>query len=341
MLGSTIQSRVWVELNEKRRKEKMKLRKLLIGIVIVSLLVSMAIPMASADKPDKPPGKPGGEEPPADPAIAFIFKRGKTDTLMVMNADGTNQVEVDSAGNLYSPTWAPDGTSIAYTKNIPLDLYNIDISVDGGEVQAGEPTLLYQDIQFNIAWSPLGGEIAFIQKLYDPSTDSERPRLIQTISLSDGSVETLYTADEGHYLLDPTWSPDGTKIAFVDWAPDRKSYINILTIGSGEDPVTVYEYERAGIQDLDWSRTPDKLAFKLYPSLDGSEGSAIYTLDITQSNPTPQLISGGESNFPSWSPDDSQLVFSKLERRYNVYIYDFETGQTEELARGLRPDWKR
>ncbi|UCE37687.1 MAG: PD40 domain-containing protein [Thermoplasmata archaeon] len=325
----------------------MKLGKLLIGIVLVSLLVSMAIPMATAKKPPKPPPD---EEPPADPAIAFI-KVGKNDALMVMNADGTNQVEVDSAGNLYSPTWAPDGTSIAYTKNIPHDLYTIEISVNEGEVQAGEPTLLCQDIQYSIAWSPLGGEIAFIQKLYDPSTGSERPRLIQTISLSDGSVDTLYTADEGHYLVDIAWSPDGTEIAFVDWttAIDGKSYINILTIDSEEDPVTVYDYEQAGIKDLDWSRSPDKLAFTLWPALDGSDGSAIYTLDLTQSNPTAQLVSGGESRYPSWSPDDSQQAFSKPKRisgggrvsGWTVYIYDFGTEQTEELAKGWWPDWKR
>ena len=343
-------------LREARKRENggwafsKKRGTLLLSLLIVGLLLNMAVAslLVSAAPPDKcdpwPECKDGGdgEEPPADPAIAFIRSKGRSKILTVMNADGTNQVDLDS-GNLLNPTWSPDGSSVAYIKGVPHDLYRIDVAVVDGSVQGSEPTLLYEDIQMDPAWSPLGDKIAFIQKIYDPSLGYDRPRLVQTISLGDGSVETLYTADEGHYLLSPTWSPDATRIAFVDWATitDDRSYVNILTIGSGEPPETVYEYGPNGIRYLDWSRTPDKLAFQLWPPLDGSESSAIYTLDITQSNPTPQFVSGGESRYPSWSPDDTQLVFDQAGKQVKIFRYDFATGETTELTKGSDPDWSR
>lgn len=342
-------------LREARKRENggwafsKKRGTLLLSLLIVGLLLNMAVAslLVSAAPPDKCDPWPeckgggGGEEPPADPAIAFIRKKGLTAILTVMNADGTNQVDLDSERYLRNPTWSPDGSSIAYLKGVPFDLYRIDVTVVDGSVQGGEPTLLYEDILMEPAWSPLGDKIAFIQRIYTPSIGLDRPRLVQTISLGDGSVETLYTADEGSYLHSPTWSPDATRIAFIDWTRTYRSYINILTIGSGEPPETVYEYGLTGISYLDWSRTPDKLAFQLWPPLDGSESSAIYTLDITQSNPTPQFVSGGGSRCPSWSPDDTQLVFDRQGNQAKIFTYDFATGETTELAKGRNPDWSR
>ena len=54
-------------------------------------------------------GQRGGNQPPANPAIAFI----KNLALWVMNADGSNQTQIFNGAN-GRPSWSPDGHSIAF-----------------------------------------------------------------------------------------------------------------------------------------------------------------------------------------------------------------------------------
>jgi Tol biopolymer transport system component len=45
---------------------------------------------------------------------------------------------------------------------------------------------------------------------------------------------------------------------------------------------------------------------------------------------------------PSWSPDDTKLVFNTTGRgKHKVTIIDLETGETEALGQGDHPDWRR
>jgi Tol biopolymer transport system component len=85
------------------------------------------------------------------------------------------------------------------------------------------------------------------------------------------------------------------------------------------------------------SSTSDTLAFTTH---DG-----IATLDITQTNPTPEILIPGDGAYkmPSWSPDDSQMALLKWDKNRwtNLMVYDLTTGEMEKLAKGFAPDWCR
>jgi Tol biopolymer transport system component len=273
---------------------------------------------------------------------------------MVMNADGSNQAEVYSNSEMNGhPSWSPDGTSIAFMigveGSIASELWRIDVTVDGdGNPQGSNPFMLTEDIYWDVAWSPDGDVIAFPKRVFDPSLGHDAPREIRTITATGESETTLYTASEGHRVLYPTWRSDASQMAFreQDTSGDHSIKVLDLTLPVGPDnPETVYGPVGDSITMLDWARTKDTLA---YNSMGPDDLTAIYTLDLTEPDPTPQFVVGSESGSPSWSPDDEQIVHYKGDfsrggrlKGWNVWQFDFATGEDTKLAKGIVPDWSR
>jgi Tol biopolymer transport system component len=283
-------------------------------------------------------GKPPKDEPPADPSIAYRASKGGTN-LMVMNADGSNQFEIFSTPDLGRPSWSPNGDAIAFTIGFySRDLWRIDVSVVNGEPQGSNVYKLAQDIGYNPSWSPSGNEIAFIGKNNDGGYT-----YLQTIPATGGTIETLYTCPDGYWVNDPTWSNDGSRIAFVEDKPGEKM-IKILDL-SDSSITTVYGPVNVAILHLDWARTKDVLVFEMPPEKGGL--LALFTLDITEEDPTPQLIVSGNNDirWPSWSPDDSMIAFEGLVstkgNHVSICTYDFSTDEVQPLAKGTRPGWSR
>lgn len=327
----------------------MKLGKLLISIVVVSLLVSMAIPMAAAPKPDKCTPWPecrdsGGEEPPADPVIAFR----NYGTLAVMNADGTNRVQVFSGEGIGGAgiSWSPGGDAIAFRYSGTV--WRVDVTVVDGVPVGSNPMELFPEPYYAIrrpAWSPsptgpLGDVIAFGDK--DP-VDKTIPT-IETVSASGGTVQRLYTGVSGDHIFDLAWSPDATQIAFITVA-DGINKLFVLDIASDGATSATLRYGPVDfwLNDVDWSRTGNILTlWSRGPVVERS----IYLLDLDDSSPTLEYLMDGHS--PSWSPDDSQLVFGKpvykrngLRRGTDIWVYDFATEQDTKLGGGDYCDWSR
>jgi len=311
---------------------------LLTALAVTGLLMA---PLVAAPKP--PPSPPPA---PADPAVAFVNVGG----LKVMNADGAAVTTVYTAGG--SPTWAPDRSAIGFlvggSVGSPLELWRIDVSVTNGVVQGTNPTLLYANVAHlnasKPAWSPDGTVIAFTEVDTDPWTGYALPRLLRTIPAGGGIPTTLYTTYGESQVLDPTWNAAGTKIAWVEYWVDIYGWdsswsIMVLDLTTGAVSIA-FDWVGYSLADLDWSRTQDKIAF--------STSGGIYTVDISQPNPTRELVVGGASQ-PTWLPDDSKIAFQasgrrgpgKVVRGTNIWTYDFSTGQEALLGPGYAPDWVR
>jgi TolB protein len=126
--------------------------------------------------------------------VAFVGDRGGNFDIYVMNVDGSGLTNLTrSPASESDPAWSPNGRGILYTvdANVP-QLWVMNSSGDGA-----------QKLGLGLAadWSPVGSRIAF-------STPTGG---IAVLSLQDVSVTRL-TRDP--YDLEPTWSPDGTRIIF-------------------------------------------------------------------------------------------------------------------------------
>jgi Tol biopolymer transport system component len=131
--------------------------------------------------------------------------------LYVISMDGSVIVDVlagqhDKFVAVSHPTWSPDGERIAFEgydyASFTNELFVVD--VDGSDlerltncdcVSSSTPT-----------WSPVSDEVAFV-----PCCS----QVVTAINVNNKSTREIYTPPSG-YVIDPTWSPDGTQLAFDD-----------------------------------------------------------------------------------------------------------------------------
>ena len=132
--------------------------------------------------------------------------QGIASDIWVMNAEGSGQTRLTSDRNFWGPTWSPNSQRIAFQS--PLDIWVMN--ADGtGRIQ------LTNDLAaFAPAWSPDGSRIAFTRVLdFDPQ-DVLAGNLEIFVMNANGSNLINLTNDPAVDAL-PTWSPDGSKIAFL------------------------------------------------------------------------------------------------------------------------------
>ncbi len=208
---------------------------------------------------------------PDNKKIAFRIASDQTPALngiFVINADGTNQTRVaqQGVGVANHPTWSPDGSKIAYQgqdASFASQLYVVNTDgtnphpITSDTAQKNDPS-----------WSPNGTKIAFMRvdngnfEIYTINPDGtnqvnltqsatselgpawspdssriiyERGGEIYMMNANGSNQSPLPTRAFGHQ---PTWSPDGTKIAFLVGSSDGGEIWVMNADGSNQHKVT-------------------------------------------------------------------------------------------------------
>ena len=254
----------------------------------------------------------------------------------------------------WSATWSPDGQQIAFVSsevNVPCSpsppCYEEGCTPTVTEYHThlymmnrdgtGKRKLTPQEGKIEaVTWSPTGEWIAFEQHsaIWIVKPDGSELRKV---------VDTPIEYHWRPYTAQPVWSPNGRRIAFV--APgvgeDRNADIFIVnTDGSG-----LFNLTRHPAEDFQptWLSDGQNIAF-----VTTRRGNwAIYITGIDGNNVEEVFYSPSDSAaHPTWSPSDSQVVFtvgpsSGLWKEY-LFVADLTSESSRQLSEMYvndRPAW--
>lgn len=142
----------------------------------------------------------------------------------------------------------------------------------------------------------------------------------------DGSGDHAITDFPLNTPNNPSWSPDGTRLAFDEYeqgtGTSRRQMYVMGDDGSNVEQITT---DPGGATNPAWSPDGSRIAF--VSTRDGNQ--EIYVIDADGSNLVRLTNHAAADTEPGWSPDSSHLVFTS-ERDGNAEIYSV-------LANGSNP----
>jgi tol-pal system beta propeller repeat protein TolB len=152
---------------------------------------------------------------------------------------------------------------------------------------------------------------------------------------ADGSRRRRLTADPAPEL-DPTWSPDGTRVAYRSEVDGNAEIYVMNADGSGKRNLTrnpAEDYSPA------WSPSGKRIAFA---SSRGGVFNDVYVTNVDGSRVRRVTRHLSVDEYPSWSPNGKRLTFaSDRAGRWEIYVIDLDGTHERRLTRrgGKAPAW--
>lgn len=155
---------------------------------------------------------------PAGDRIAFVSERSVSgQDVFWMNSDGTSRSSLtDSVENDSYPVWSPDSTRIAFIRRETGSQRRVGIAtIARDELTGAVMTLVagFQDIGY-LSWSPDGSKLLFHGRGVGMNRSA-----VYTVNSDASNLTRLSSVNNGIYRdvddMFPSWSPDGSKIAFT------------------------------------------------------------------------------------------------------------------------------
>ena len=245
--------------------------------------------------------------------------------------------------------WSRDGTRLLIQKG---DENLFILHADGSETQVTEQLTGISGIRGSgrpsgATISPDGSRVVFAgMRGIGPSC--HRGALF-AVAADGGPAELLWesqAADDGGIVRDPTFSPDGTQIAFVDGYCDSDHSVWVMNAdGSNAHQIVTGEDTPLGgthVHGLAWSPAGDRIAIKI------DQGIFTFAPDGTDFTPVTTAAATDPSLEPFWSPDGSRIAYTTgcgfedadgLVHECSLAIADADGSNEQTFGYGLSGPW--
>lgn len=291
-------------------------------------------------------------------------KKGKN---MSMNADGTDQTEIEVKYPQNYFHWSPDGSKAIFAK--PGDKTARYLANADGSNEITMPLMGTTDWSVDskkIVYQSRIGENKnselFIYSLEsgktenitnhpgfdaDPSFSWDGKQIVYT-SIRDGNADIYLMNSDGsnvrrltdHRAFDnhPAFSPDGTVITFNSDRENENEDVYVMSAdGSNLTKLTHFDKSNETTGPGGWSPDGTKIAF--VSNINGNDDIYVTSAEVFQ----PQLVLADEKSdlqFPSYSPDGKYIVFQSAlpDKSGEIRLYDTENRQTRVLLRTENAD---
>jgi len=252
---------------------------------------------------------------------------GDQTDIFLMRPDGSNaknltNTSTDSATCVIDeehPNWSPDNMKLVYSSNMggKTNIYTRRFD------NKGDITNLTNDYfqrSFDPSWSPDSSQIVFS---FVDSTADDNTAGLALMNSNGANITKLISvpcADRCSPPREPDWSPDGTRIVFVN------SDDNVYTMNpDGTDLVNLTNHPSKNGQPA-WSPNGSKIAFASLRS--GKWEIHVMSTDGSEAASLTAVLS--RSLEPSWSPDGHRIAFTVSPESSTKDVYVMNSNGTDQ-----------
>jgi TolB protein len=248
--------------------------------------------------------------------------------VYVSDYDGASQVNVTSSRRLnVTPSWSPDGRSVAYSSYI---LVHPQIIVSN--IYQGTRETLTDDKSsaFMPVFSPDGSRIAFM-------TQRDGNPEIYVMNRNGSGIRRLTNNSAADTT--PTWSPTGTQVAFTS---DRSGSPQVWLMDAEGLNVRRLTFGESWADRATWSPAPyNEIAY----SARSGPGFDIRIFDVASGQTRTITDGAGTNESPAFSPNGRHIAFSSS-RLGKVHIFTIARDgrnlrQITRVGNNTYPNWSR
>ena len=201
---------------------------------------------------------------------------------------------------------SPDGMIMVYTVVEGENSENLwHVVVESGEQKrlTNESGVVYETVRFNPTGDLLAVQVRRETQIADQGTQLGRPTL-ELRRPTDGTPAGVIYDKANTMAQLPRWSPDGTRVAFIESQSNRIGIFNFTS------EIRFFPAQAAFLWEQPWSPDGSALTYTMIDPWNPSGPPAVVVRYLTNGTETILSEPNAVRSAPAWSPTDSQIAIS-------------------------------